>query len=276
MRQLAVMCLLVSLVLAVALFGMPIYSALVPSGATVTPGTNSTAPMDTPTSHGAIAGNVTSMTMTGFTTTQAWQGYFGNITGTVQLADSSDNVMYNWSLNSPEGEVYAARFANISWQNIQCLNFSATGAGGAEAGTRGATSQTGRNLTQLEAQFNIASDDIDGYNETFGYNGSGYTGGSLPNNAGSHDTFYTNNLEFSTGECLSTNLFRQGSGQDNYFEEILLYDPANFMEVFVALIEEGREAGFDSVEHDFQMIVPDDGHGTDTSPTTYYFYMEIE
>ena len=40
----------------------------------------------------ALAGNVTELSISGFSITQSWQGYFGNVSGTIQLADSADNV----------------------------------------------------------------------------------------------------------------------------------------------------------------------------------------
>ena len=36
------------------------------------------------------------------------------------------------------------------------------------------------------------------------------------------------------------------------------------------------EPGFDDNPHDFQMIVLEDGHGTDTATDTYYFWVELE
>ena len=36
----------------------------------------------------------------GFTNTQTWQGYYGNVTGTIELGDSSDNALHDWSKNA--------------------------------------------------------------------------------------------------------------------------------------------------------------------------------
>lgn len=268
MKQLSVLSFL--FVFLVALFGLPLLSAVVPFGASASPNENQTAPADSAGSHAAIAGNVTDIDLTAYTTTQSWQGYYGNVSGTIQLADASDNVLYNWSLASPEGEVYAANSSAVTWTNIQCLNFSAAGTFADDSANRGGTSQYGLNLAQIEAWYGIASDDVDGFNETFD------TDGSLPGNDGTHDLFYANNLQFADGECLSANIFRQGSGQDDYFEEVLLYDPDNVVPIFTALLEEIDTAGFDGAYHDFQLIVPENGHGVDVSTTTYYFYVELE
>jgi len=250
--------------LAVSLFSQGVL-AVSPFGGAVTSLSNETAPSGVAGSHAAVAGNVTELNIEGFTTTQSWQGYFGNVTGTIQLADSGSKVLYNWSLASPEGEIYASTNNSISWANIQCFNFTADGTLADDSAQRGATSYYGTNLTQLESTFNIASDDVDGVNETFTLSG-----------AGTHDLFYTNSLEFSEGECMSTRVFSDaGSGENNKFEEVLLYDPDTQSVVFAAILDEDI-LGYDGASHDFEMLVLEDGHNSDTSTTPYYFYVELQ
>jgi hypothetical protein len=260
--------------LALAVFSLATVYAVVPFGAsTVTSISNATAPIDAAATHDAIAGNVTGLEIFAYTTTQSWQGYYGNVTGTIQLADGSDNVMYNWSLTSPEGEIYASEESSVNWWNIQCFNHTAANSSPAnEDATRGGTSQLGLNMTEIENRYGIAWDDVDGLNETFAYNGTQPQGEGLI-----HDLFYTNNLLFTEGECLAAHLFDSSdSAADNNFQEVLLYDPDNEALVFASILDEEDPEGFDNVEHDFQMIVLEDGHGTDISTRTYYFYVEIE
>jgi hypothetical protein len=231
------------------------------------------APMDT-AGHddNAIAGNITEIDVTGYTITQTWQGYFGNVSGTVQLADNSDNVMYNWSLASPEGEIYASTNNSIIWSYIQCLNFNASGTYADDTTNAGATSQYGTNLTILEDMFGIASDDVDGVDNTFTLLGTQENGEGL-----THDLFYTNNFEFAAGECYSTHLFSaSNSSEDGKFQEVLLYEPSTRSVVFTSILDEENPAGFDGNTHDFEMLVLENGHLTDTSPTTYYFWVELE
>jgi len=242
----------------------PMMRAVEPFGGSVTAGTPETAPADTAGNNSAVAGNITEITISAYSTTQTWQGYFGNVSGTIQLADANDNVLYNWTLASPEGEVYASTNSSITWTNIQCFNFTADGTKGAESGG-GTTSLYGTNLSELETAFNIVSDDVDGVNETFGIPGT------------SHDLFYTANQEFAAGECLSTEVFGDsGEGIDNEFEEVLLYEPTSRSVIFASLLEEGNVLGYDTGDHDFEMLVLEDGHGTDTATTTYYFFVELE
>ena len=248
------------------LLATPIALAIEPTGGSVTEVRSETAPADTPGTHDAISGNVSELTIYGYSTTQAWQGYFGNVSGTIQLADANDNVMYNWSLANPEGEVYASTNSSISWTNIQCFNFTATGTYEDESGNGGTTNLNGTNLSILESMFNIASTDVDGVDETFSLIG-----------AGTHDLFYTANQQFSEGECRSTRVFDStGQGVSNNFEEVLLYEPVSKSIIFAALLEEASVLGFDGNDYDFEMLVLEDGHGTDTAVTTYYFFVELE
>lgn len=263
------------LVTAVWLF-KPAY-ALDPTGASVNDIRTETAPNDSAGSDNAEAGNISELTVFAYTTTQTWQGYIGNVSGTIQLADADDDVLYNWSLADPEGEIYASVNESITWRQIQCFNYSATGEIDDTGETPGAVNAKGRNLSQLEADYGIIWDDVDGVNETFYlYDPASGAGGG----AGQHDEFFTSNLQFSEGECVSTRVFGDsGEGVSNEFEEVILYEPTTDSVVFVALIEEDLADaidGYDGNDYDFEMLVLEDGHGTDTDVTTYYFFVELE
>ncbi len=245
---------------------IPLLDAIQPTGGSVTEVRSETAPADTAGSVPAQAGNVTELNIYGYSTTQSWQGYFGNVSGTIQLADANDNVMYNWSLANPQGEVYASTNSSISWTNIQCFNFTATGTYVDESGNGGTTNLYGTNLSILESMFNINSTDVDGVDETFSLIGPG-----------THDLFYTANQEFTEGECRNTRIYdSSGQGVNDNFEEVLLYEPVSKSIIFAALLEPGSVAGFDGKDYDFEMLVLEDGHGTDTAITTYYFFVELE
>ena len=249
--------------------------AIEPFGATVTNISSVRAPADNATSDEAMAGNITELSVnTEFSITQSWQGYFGNVSGTIQLADNGDNVMYNWSLASPEGEIYASTNNSVVWNYIQCFNFDATGTYGdiGTGGVPGGMNADGTNLTILENQFGIASDDVDGVDNTFSLLGTHENGGGF-----THDLFYTNNLEFAAGECYSTHLFSAANkSEDSKFQEVILYEPTTSSVVFTSILDEENPAGFDAKPHDFEMLVLENGHLTDTDTTTYYFWVELE
>ncbi len=219
---------------------------------------NATPPGEIP----AIAGNITELLFPDSSgTTQSWAGYYGNVTGTIQLADNKDNVLYNWTLASPEGEIFASTNNSISWYNLQCFNFTATGTYEDESGNSGGTNLHGTNLTLLENQYNIKSTSMDGVDETFSLIG-----------AGTHNPFYVNYRQFNEGECQNTRIFdSSGTGNNGHFEEALMYEPTTFSVVFASILNEDI-MGFDNRTHDFEMIVLEDGHLSDILPTTYYFY----
>jgi hypothetical protein len=234
-----------AIILLTFFFSITFALAVEPFGANYTNVSSQRATPDDPAQIAAIAGNVTEINIEGFTTTQSWQGYFGNVSGTIQLADADDNQMYNWTLASPQGEVYASTSNSIDWANIACFDLAG-------------------NHSALESAFSIESDDVDGVNETF-------------SDTWDHDLFYTNNIEFSANECAATSIFDStGQSVDNNFEEVLLTDQSAQTQVIFTSILDEDILGFDGRSHDFQMLVLEDGHGTDTATTPYYFYVELE
>lgn len=232
-----------------------------PSGASLTPGANSTAPADPPGTISAYAGNLSEVTIYGVSTTSSWQGYFGNVTGTIELTDASNKSMYNWSQSSPSGEIYASNDSGVIWTNIQCLNFTANGTlcSSDAADQGGETSQCGINVSQLGDYYGVSETDVDGINQTF--------------NKNNHLSFVTNSLSFSAGECSNAKLFN--STGDGSFDEVLLYSPDNKAVVYASLLKNNAD-GFDSKTHDFEMLVLENGHNGDASITNYYFYVEIQ
>jgi hypothetical protein len=190
--------------------------------------------------HSAYAGNVTELTLDAVGVTQSWQGYFGNVTGVIGLSDGSGNILYNWSVSSPNGEVYATRAFDVNFVTISCAT----------------TSQ----ISSEENFINQSSGDSDSVSNTF--------------NKKSHPGFYVGGVEILGNSCNSTNLYDSGGAQTTEFYEVLLADGASNM-VYTSLLEQDA-TGFDSKTHDFEMIVGEDGHAGDTNPTNYYFYVELQ
>ena len=200
----------------------------------------------------AMAGNVTELSLTGTSPTEAWQGYYGNITGTITLEDSTGNVFYNWSVAEPEGEIYASINSSITWSNIECFNYTANGS-------------LEINLTLMEAQYNIGPIDDDGINETF--------------NDTIHPTLYVGSRTINSNTCPSTHPFTNAGRQSAYFHNLLLTDNQSL--VFTTIIENDDTSvttdvtGYNGGAYDFQMLVAEDGHDSDITSTVYYFWVEI-
>ena len=217
--------------------------ALEPYGTNFTHVRTETAPIDDPQSHNAMAGNVTEITISGYSTTMSWQGYFGNVSGVIQLADDDDNVLYNWTLTTPSGEVYASNNSDVDWTNMTCFNYTRDG-------------------LALENAFGINESAVDGINETFKYTNA-------------HDEFYTASQQFSEGDCPAAFMYDGNRAPtDDHFEEVLIWADGTL--VYTALLEKDDTTGFDDQYYDFEMIVLEDGHGTDVDITPYYFYVELE
>ncbi|MDA3836419.1 MAG: hypothetical protein PF542_02240 [Nanoarchaeota archaeon] len=231
--------------LVVCVLALSTVSSVQPFGVeTIVEGSSTRAGIDLADSTTAIAGNVTELTITGFSTTQAWQGYFGNVSGTIQLVDGADNVMYNWSLADPEGEVYASETGDtINWTGIKCWDMATDNAA-------------------LEASYDIVSNDVDGVDETFNWT--------------THSEFFVNNIQIDANSCNSTRIFNSnGKGEAADYEEVILEGGSGEV-IWTAIIEEASIIGFDQKDHDFQMLVPEDGHDIDTATRQYYFYVELE
>ncbi len=212
-------------------------------------GTSSRANLDVTLKNvSAQAGNVTQVNIASTTITQSWQGYFGTITASLVLADSSNNQFYNWSIINPSGEVYSSPNSSVAWANIKCFNYTADGA---EA--------INLSIVQGATWFNISSSSADAINNTY--------------NITTHSGFDVGSVAISPNSCPSTYVYDNTGYQTSSFENILLTDNSSL--VFTTILEDDV-TGFDASSYDFQMLVAENGHGSAASSTTpYYFWVEI-
>lgn len=193
----------------------------------------------------ALAGNVSELTIYGQTITRYWQGFYGNISGTIVLANAQNQTLYEWNVADPQGEVYASRNATINWVNsIQCMT------------------QTDISAEETFLGQNVTADE-DSVNRTF--------------NATNHPQFYVGSTNIAANSCYSTSVNNTGNG--NIFYEVLLKTNSTNDTIYTSIIDQNT-VGFDQKVHDFQMLVGDPGAGAETYPsgtvTTYYFYVELQ
>jgi len=190
----------------------------------------------------AIAGNVTEINFNANTITQTWQGYFGNITGTIVLGNVDNQSLYNWQLTSPAGQIYATRTATVpTWTSIRCANT-----------TNINTEETALGVNQTT--------DADAVNKTF-------------LNTTTFSSFYVGAVNIDTSQnCYAVGLFNSTGLASTNFKEVLLHDTANM--IYTGLITQSAN-GFDNRAHQFEMIVGENGHLGDTAATPYYFYLEL-
>lgn len=197
----------------------------------------------------AYAGNVSELVINHTQITLGWQGYFGNVTGEIVLDDANNDSMYTWDYPGG-GEVFASRNSSINWTsgNVICGN-----------------------ITHIETEENEMNfnggviDDVDGINETFSED--------------THPEFDVGAASFNADDCdFSVSTYVDDAADaDRNFNETLLYSISDVGTIYMAFIVNGGADGFRNSDatSDFQMIVPEDGHGTDTSTTSYYFYVEL-
>jgi hypothetical protein len=173
--------------------------------------------------------------------TYRWKAYVGNVTGKFTLDDSRNYTIYDWSISTVAGEVYATRSSTlVNWQSIQCAN--------------------NNSIRLEEIALNISRSNDDSINRTF--NRKPY----------SHDEFYVAATKFNANSCPATSTYVNSTRQSAVFQEVVLFDAAN---IVYAGILESKIRGFDNNYYDFQLIVPESGLEGSQAPTAYYFYVEL-
>jgi len=202
---------------------------------------------------GAVAGyklNTSGGYITTFnisTTTQntRWKAFVGQVTGSFTLDDSTGSTIYDWSLTSVAGEIFATRNSSTpSWTDIKCAN---------------------TNLTEFEnTQMSHTSAD-DNITKTF--------------NDTTHAEFFVGAVNITLNTCPTLNTYINNATQDSDFEEILLTDSTNTTleagSIIYSTIMEQDTVGFDGGSYDFQMIVPENGASGYSGSTAYYLYVEL-
>ncbi|MBW2967903.1 hypothetical protein KY362_05450, partial [Candidatus Woesearchaeota archaeon] len=202
--------------------------------------------------------------------TQKWKAYVGNITGEYALQDSSGNAIYDWTMTSVQGEIYATKEAPSggqgwfaggipSWTSIQCANSTM--------------------ITNEQADFNHTAADEDSYTNTF-KNGNNFN----------LTTFYAGTTQVtdssvigSVGDCYGLYLMKNNTDQFTDWEEVVLTDGTSedegsgdiqFDIIYAALIE-NNVYGYDNTLMDFQILLPESGLQGDQTNVAYYFYVEL-
>jgi hypothetical protein len=169
-----------------------------------------------------------------------WKAFVGNVTGSFTLDDASGATIYDWTLSSITGRIYATRNSSaVSWSTINCSSAA--------------------NLTS-EGNLMNHTNPSDSINVTFNTS-AGAT----------HDPFYVGSVYIGQSSCPTLNTYNNTGKQDSVFEEIALWD--RYSIIYATILEE-NVVGFDGNQYDFQMLVPENGISAATA-TPYYIYVEI-
>jgi hypothetical protein len=215
-----------------------------PSGASIVTNVTAGTPSPTPSNLTNARGTITTVLISSVQQDQSWKAYVGNVTGRLSLDDATGNTIYDWSLSAVNktGQVFVSRVGTgINFANVTCIN------------------QT--NLQTEHTFYGMSSAATDNINNTFNYT----THGAISIAGG---------LSITADSCKSTATYRNDARQtmdgSQLFQEVLLQD--NSLNVLYVTLFSGNHSGYDNLQYDFQMIVPE--HPTN-SPTTYFFYTQL-
>ncbi len=207
-----------------------------PGNVTITEGESSRGSLaSTEDTTNAVAGNITHLDIDWSRITNIWQGFYGNISGSISLESGSGAKFYEWNATSMEGEVMATRDSITDWSGVNCTNVT--------------------NWETEEAALNIENLSIEGVNETY----DTYT----------HPEFSIGTKTFEANTCRAVRPFTTGAAAGNFYNVLLNSDVDTT--VYVAILSENT-AAYDDNEVDFELLVPVD---KDSGTATYYFYVEI-
>ncbi len=190
-------------------------------------------------------GYISHINFSATTQNSRWKGMVGWVNGLFTLDDASGNTLFEWSLTTITGQVYATTNATSpTWSSLSCAN-----------------------ITRLELENNLMehSSSEDNITKTFSNQ--------------DHDPFTAAGVSISENDCYSLRTYVENNTQSvtEYFEEVALFDGHNSTGggVVYATILEDDQTGYDSEAYDFQMIVPENGNSASSIVTAYYIYIEL-
>jgi hypothetical protein len=187
----------------------------------------------------AEAGNVTELMINGTAVTTSWQGFYGNVSGTLILGDADGNKFYEWgNMTSPSGEVYASRSNSVTWASVNCSDAAA--------------------VSTEETALGQAASDPDSVTNTF----------TVTN----HPSFFVGSTNVSG--CYSTQAYNSSGEKGTGFWQVLLGDGVDT--VYTTILDESPQTGFNGNPWDFQLLVGENGKPGNETTTPYYFYVELQ
>jgi hypothetical protein len=186
-------------------------------------------------------GTFTTLSLNTTGQTYRWKAYVGNVSGRLVLADATNYTIFDWNVASVSGEVYATRSNSVNWGSVTC-----------------AASNT---INTEDTFMNMSSGIPDTINKTF--------------NRTVHRSFYVGSVLVPNSTCRSVATFVNNTAQtvseNAVFQQVLLQDVSANL-VYTTLVN-ASAIGYNANRYDFQMILAENEY--QTSPTTYYLYVEL-
>ncbi len=187
-------------------------------------------------------GNISTFNLSATVQNTRWKAFVGNMTGSFTLDDASGSTIFDWTLSTITGRIYATRNSgSINWSGITCSNTT---------------------LMEQENGWLSHTSIIDNITATF--------------DESDHDTLNVGPVTLQSDTCPTLSTYVDNSSQEqgaDVFEEMVIIDNTN--KTVYATILEADEGGYDGELYDFQMLVPENGSAAWTSSIGYYIYVEL-
>jgi len=196
----------------------------------------------------AQGGNITRINISVNVQTAVWQGFAGNISGSIVLDDASGDRFYAWSLFNISGEIYASRNGSVNFNSVFPQN----------------------NCTIDEPLTGTGSDRV---NRTY-------------NQSANTVNFSVGLIQINASSACSTRPYVNSSfPSSNLFENLILSpehnnaspQQGNFVSggnqsIYTGILQLTGVHGFDGQMYNFQVLVP---VNRSTGFNTYFFYAEL-
>jgi hypothetical protein len=234
--------LLTILLLFILLISIVPNAVAIPVGPNVTYNSTSNATLRPAVAITTFGGSFTTLLLNTTGQTYRWKAYVGNITGKLTLADATNKSIFDWSVTSVTGEVYATRSTTaLDWSTISCADNTL--------------------INNEDIFMNMSLNGPDTINKTF--------------NTSIHKSFYVGSTRIANSSCRAIATYINGTSQSSsenaLFQEILLKDGSSNL-VYTTLVNSSN-IGYNNNMYDFQMILAENEY--QATPTTYYLYVEL-
>lgn len=239
LKKLTKLSFLSTLLLSLVLFlSLVTFVTATPTGAGISSNSTDTGPTSSTTGITNNRSTISTLILNASQQDQHWKAYIGNVSGSLSLEDSSRSAIYDWSLTTTTGEVFASNTSNLQFTTVAC----------ADAST----------ISSMETKMNMTASDVDSLSSTF--------------NSTDHTPTVVSGTSLSGCDMTSLYVNSASQGQNNAadFQEFLMKEGTSNL-VFVSILNDNT-VGYNGAQYDFQMIVPE----SDTqSASTYYFWLEL-
>jgi hypothetical protein len=184
-------------------------------------------------------GNITWVQVTHNQQTRVWQGFVGNVSGSIALNDAANETLYSWTLINVSGEIFASRNSTVNWNLVSIQNDCTVD-----------ESLTGTRSDRVNRTFN-ASSNVRGYQIVNLVVNASTICAALP---------FVNNTRQASTTLFENTILTTGT------------TPNGNKSIYVGWLENGI-SGFDGQDYNFQLIVP---INQTSGFTTYYMYAELD